>query len=250
VSVELEGRVAIVTGGARGLGRAYCVALAEAGAAVVVADVLDGEPVAREIEGRGGAAIAVATDVADEQSTRAVAAAALSSYGRIDVLVNNAAMFSDTTRGPFEEITVDEWDRCFAVNVRGAWLCARAVVPAMRERRYGKIVNVSSNTIYKGTIGFLHYVSSKAALVGMTRALARELGDAGIRVNTVSPDLVPNPELRPTDAQADEVAVAARCLKRTMTPDDMVGSIVYFSSPASDFVTGQHLLVNGGIHFH
>lgn len=250
MKAELEGRVAIVTGGARGLGRAYCLALADAGAAVVVADLLDTAPVVREIEERGQAATAVKVDVADEESTRELAAAALSAYGRIDALVNNAGMFSNTTRGPFDEVTVEEWDRCFAVNVRGAWLCIKAVVPTMRVQRYGKIVNIASNTIVKGTSGFLHYVASKSALVGMSRALARELGDDGIRVNTVSPDLVPNPELRPTDAQADEIAVAARCLKRTMTPEDMVGTIVYFSSPASDFVTGQHLLVNGGIHFH
>jgi NAD(P)-dependent dehydrogenase (short-subunit alcohol dehydrogenase family) len=250
MAAELEGRVAIVTGGARGLGRAYCIALAEAGASVVVADVLDARSVADEIAAAGGSALAVPTDVSDEGQTLAMAEAAVSAYGRIDVLVNNAGMFSNTTRGPFDEIAVDEWDRCFAVNVRGVWLCIRAVVPAMRAQGYGKIVNISSNTIFKGTYGFLHYVSSKAALVGMTRALARELGDDGIRVNTVSPDLVPDPELRPTDARADEVAVAARCLKRTMTPDDMVGTIVYFASPASDFVTGQHLLVNGGIHFH
>jgi NAD(P)-dependent dehydrogenase (short-subunit alcohol dehydrogenase family) len=246
----LDGRVAIVTGGARGLGRAYCLALAEAGAKVVAADVLDAAPVVAEIGRAGGSALAVSTDVSDEEQTQAMAAAVVSAYGQIDVLVNNAGMFSDTSRGPFDELTVEEWDRCFAVNVRGVWLCIKAVVPAMRSRNYGKIVNISSNTIYKGTYGFLHYVSSKSALVGLTRALARELGDYGIRVNTVSPDLVPDPTLRPTDPRADEVAVAARCLKRTMTPEDMVGTIVYFASPASDFVTGQHLLVNGGVHFH
>ena len=246
----LAGRVIIVTGGARGLGRAYCLGLARAGAKVVVADMLDTGSVCEEVRAAGGEAFGVDLDVTDEASTRLMASSVVERFGRIDVLVNNAGMFSNTTRGTFEDIGLEEWDACFAVNVRGPWLCVKSVTPTMRAQGSGKIVNISSNTIFKGTPGFLHYVSSKAAVVGLSRALARELGADGVTVNTLSPDLVPDTTLRPTDAVADEIAVAARCLKRTMVPDDMVGAVVFLSSPASDFITGQHLLVNGGIHFH
>ena len=158
-------------------------------------------------------------------------------------------MFSETTRGPFTGLSVDEWDRTFEVNVRGVWLCTKAVYPAMKEQGSGKIINIASNTIFKGTLGFPHYVASKSALLGLTRCLANELGPEGITVNTVSPDLIPNPDLRPTDETSDEFVVAGRALKRTSVAEDMVGTIVYLSSPASDFVTGQSLIVNGGAYF-
>ncbi len=245
----LDGKVVIITGGARGIGRAYALGVSREGASVVIADLLDGSPVVEELAARGGQAIAVTTDVSDEASTVAMADAAMERFGRIDVLINNAAMFSETTRGPFTDVSIAEWDRTFEVNVRGVWLCIKAVHTHMAAQGSGKIVNIASNTCFKGTMGFPHYVASKSALLGLTRCLANELGPEGITVNIVSPDLIPNPDLRPTDATSDPFVVAGRALKRTQVADDMVGTIVYLSSPASDFVTGQSLLVNGGAYF-
>ena len=246
---SLKERTVIITGGARGIGRAYALGLAERGANVVIADVLDGSSTVAEAARAGGGAMAVITDVSDQDSTAAMAEAAVERFGRVDALINNAAMFSETTRGPFTELTVEEWDRAFAVNVRGVWLCVKAVHPYMAAQGSGKIINIASNTCYKGTVGFPHYVASKSALLGLTRCLANELGPDGITVNTVSPDLIPNPELRPTDERSDPVVVAGRALRRTQVAEDMVGTIVYLCSSASDFVTGQSLLVNGGAYF-
>ncbi len=245
----LEGKVVIITGGARGLGRAYALGVASEGASVVIADVLDGTPTVGELAAAGSDALSITTDVSDEASTAAMAEAAVERFGRIDVLINNAAMFSETTRGPFTDVSVAEWDRTFEVNVRGVWLCIKAVYPQMRSQGSGKIINIASNTCFKGTLGFPHYVASKSALLGLTRCLANELGPDGVTVNTVSPDLIPNPDLRPTDAASDSFVVAGRALKRTQAPEDMVGTIIYLSSAASDFVTGQSLLVNGGAYF-
>ncbi len=245
----LDGKAVIVTGGARGLGRVYSLGLAEQGADVVVADVLDGAPVVEEIEAAGGRAIAVTTDISDEDANQAMADAAVEAFGRIDVLVNNAAMFSETTRGPFDTPTVAEWDRTFEVNVRGVWLSIKAVYPTMKAQGSGSIINIASNTVYKGTLGFPHYVASKSALLGLTRALANEFGPDGIRVNTVSPDLIPNPDLRPTDEKSDPIVVSGRAIRRTQIPEDMMGTIMFFASDDSSFVTGQSMLVNGGAYF-
>lgn len=245
----LDGRVSIVTGGARGIGRAYCLGLAAEGSSVVVADMLDGQPVVDEIEAAGGKAIAVHTDVSDRASTEALARAAFEQFGRIHALVNNAAYFKQVKRGPWHEIDVDEWDRAFAVNVRGVWLCCRAVYPYMKEQRYGKIINISSNTVWKGVPMFLHYVTSKAALTGLTRSLAREVGEDNIAVNTVAPDFIPDQDMLKTRGDHSDEVVAQRCFKRMQTPEDMVGTIVFLAGPGSDFITGQSFLVNGGAYF-
>lgn len=246
---SLEEKVVIVTGGARGIGRAYALGVAGEGGRVVVADLLDGQPVVDEIVASGGQAIAVTTDVSDEQANKAMAAAAAEAFGRIDVFIANAAMFSETSRGPFDRLTTSEWDRTFEVNVRGVWLGIKAVHPCMAEQGSGKIVTIGSNTIYKGTAGFPHYVASKAALIGLTRCLATEFGPAGITINCLSPDLIPDPTLRPTDTASDEFVVAGRAMRRSMVVDDMVGTMLYLCSSASDFVTGQSFLVNGGAHY-
>jgi 3-oxoacyl-[acyl-carrier protein] reductase len=239
--------VAIVTGAAKGLGRAYALALAADGWSVVAADVRDVSGVAGEIDAAGGTAHGVATDVSDEGSTEALAVAALERFGRIDVLVNNAAIFTSIEKKPFDQLTVDEWDRMFAVNVRGTWLCCKAVAPAMKEVRAGRIVNVSSMTVPGGIPLFLHYVSSKAAIVGLTRALARELGEWGIAVNAIAPDYVPHDAAYA--AQQPEMAAALarqRCFQRDMTADDLVGTLLYLVGAGAAFVTGQTLYVNGG----
>jgi 3-oxoacyl-[acyl-carrier protein] reductase len=247
----VSGEVVIVTGAARGLGRAYALALAGQGYAVVVADIADPAPVVAEIEAAGGTALGLPLDVRDPGSAQELAGRTVERFGRIDVLVNNAGYMTDIVKRPFEEIPVEEWDHAMAVNVRGTWLCCRAVVPTMKRQRSGKIVNTSSMTVPSGVPGFLHYVASKAAVVGLTRALARELGEWGICVNTVSPDYVPHdPDY---DARQPEMAGlirGQRCLQRDATPEDVVGTILYLAGHGSDFVTGQDLWVNGGRLFH
>jgi 3-oxoacyl-[acyl-carrier protein] reductase len=247
---SLEGTVSIVTGGARGIGRAYCLGLAREGSAVVVADLGDATPVVEEIEAAGGQAIGVKVDVSRASDTEAMAGAAVQRFGRIDLLVNNAAHFRYVKRGPFTEIPEDEWDKAFAVNVRGTWLCCRAVYPVMQRQGSGRIVNVSSMTVWKGKDGFLHYVASKSAIVGLTRALAREVGPDNIAVNTVVPEYIPHDlEYAQEMPFIDEKVVAERIFKRTQTPEDMVGIVLFLAGPGADFVTGQSILVNGGTWF-
>jgi 3-oxoacyl-[acyl-carrier protein] reductase len=237
----MNGEAVIVTGGARGLGAAYVRGLKDVGYTVVVADLNESD------EGD----LYVRVDVSDPDSCDAMARTVLERFGRVDVLVNNAGYFTQIVKKPFEDLTVEEWDHCFAVNVRGTWLATRAVVPAMKERRYGKIINTSSMTVPSGIPGFLHYVSSKAAIVGFTRALARELGEWNICVNTITPDYIPHDE-EYAARQPDMAAVLAqqRAFKRDQLPEDMVGTILYLAGHGSDFVTGQNLWVNGGRLFN
>jgi 3-oxoacyl-[acyl-carrier protein] reductase len=233
--------VAIVTGGARGLGLAYVEGLKGAGFDVVVADVNESE----------AGDLYVPVDVSDPSSTGAMAAAVVERFGRIDVLINNAGYFTQIVKKPFEELTVEEWDLAFAVNVRGTWLCCRAVAPTMKAQRSGKIVNTSSMTVPSGIPGFLHYVSSKSAIVGLTRALARELGEWGISVNTITPDYVAHDE-EYAARQPEMAALLAsqRAFKRDEVPQDLVGTILFLAGHGSDFVTGQDFWVNGGRLFN
>ena len=247
----MNGEVVIVTWAARVLGRSYALGLAGNGYAVVVADIADPGPVVDEIENAGGTALGLPVDVSDPDSTRELADRTLERFGRIDLLVNNAGYMTDILKQPFEEISPAEWDHCMAVNVRGTWLCCRAVVPTMKRQRSGKIVNTSSATVPSGVPGFLHYVSSKAAIVGLTRALARELGEWNIRVNTISPDYIPHdPDYHARQPEMASLIREQRCLKRDATPEDVVGTILYLAGHGSDFVTGQDFWVNGGRLFH
>lgn len=242
----LDGRVAIVTGGAGVIGAAYCRGFAAEGAAVVVADLADPDDIVAELRGAGHRALGVSVDISDKASTEELAQATLEEYGRIDVLVNNAAFFKAVTRGPFEDITVAEWDLTMAVNVRGPWLCSRAVLPAMKKQEHGRIINISSNVVWKGVPGFLHYTTSKSALVGFTRAMAHEVGDYGITVNNVAPDFIPDDALRAHQPGNEDAVNAQRAIKRTSIPEDMVGTVLFLSSDDASFITGQAILVNGG----
>lgn len=250
---RLQGRTAIVTGAAQGIGARYAAALAAAGAAVACCDVLNTEPMAARIRDAGGRAIALRVDVTSHESARAMAAATLEAFGRIDVLVNNAGLFANLAMKPFEQIDAAEWDRVMAVNVRGSFECAKAVAPQMRAQGYGKIVNIGSGTVFKGAPMLLHYVASKGAVTAMTRALARELGDAGIRVNTLSPGLTASENTLANPAWQGAVSannIASRAIKREVTPEDLCGTLVYLASAESDFVTGQVIVVDGGSVMH
>jgi NAD(P)-dependent dehydrogenase (short-subunit alcohol dehydrogenase family) len=252
-SARLAGKVAIVTGAAQGIGARYAKALAAEGAAVVCSDLLDAESVAAGIRAEGGRALAIRTDVTSAESTAAMAAATVEAFGRIDILVNNAGLFANLAMQPFEQIAVAEWDLVMAVNVRGPFLCTQAVFAQMRSQQYGKVINIASGTVFKGAPMLLHYVSSKGAVVAMTRAMARELGDAGIRVNTLAPGLTTSENTLSNPAWQGAVSqnnIASRAIKRELTPEDLCGSLVYLASAESDFVTGQVIVVDGGSVMH
>lgn len=244
-----------MTGGGHGIGRAYAERLASEGAKIVIAE-LDGpagEKVAEAIGATGGAAIAVRTDVSDEASCQAMAKAAIDAFGRIDVLVNNAAIFATVpmSRSPFDEIDPSEWDSMMRVNLRGTWLACRAVIPQMREQNYGKIINISSGTALKGSPSRIHYVTSKAGILGFTKTLANEVGGANICVNCVAPGSTLSEE-NPDEATVAmrQKAGTARALKRMQKPEDLTGAVVFFASADSDFITGQTLVVDGGGCMH
>jgi NAD(P)-dependent dehydrogenase (short-subunit alcohol dehydrogenase family) len=249
--MRLEDKVVIVTGGATGIGRAYCRRAAAEGARVVVADIADPKPAVTEIEAGGTQALGVLCDVSREDDTQRLATETLARFGGIDVLVNNAALYGTLARRPFMEIPVEEWDRVMAVNLRGLFLCARAVFPAMKARGKGKIINIASSTFFKGVPHYIHYTTSKGGVVGFTRSLARELGEFGIRVNAIAPGFTLSGENEKNISEERRQAnVAQRMLKRAEAPDDLVGTFVFLASDDSDFITGQTLLVDGGGSVH
>lgn len=243
--MRLKDKVAIVTGGGIGLGRAYAAALAKEGAKVVVADIQEAaaQEVARQIDG-----IAIRVDVTSPHDTRLMAEKALSAYGAVDILVNNAGLYSSLQKRPFFEIPEDEWDRVMAVNVKGLFLCARAVYPQMKKQRGGKIINISSGTVLGGTPMFLHYVTSKAGVIGLTRALAREVGADNINVNAITPGLTIANEEQQKKLTEEYLAPRRqmRALKRDQYPADLVGTVLFLASSDSDFLTGQTINVDGG----
>jgi 3-oxoacyl-[acyl-carrier protein] reductase len=251
---DVAGRVVIVTGGGRGIGRAYCEAFAQARMRVVLADIFaeDAERAAVDIRAAGGAALAVRTDISREQDAQAMAEAAVREFGGIDALVNNASLMSSLPRRPWSEIPLEEWDRVMAVDLRGLFLCCRAVHPHMQRRGKGKIVNISSGRVLEGTPNRLHYTTAKAGVIGFTRALAREVGSDRINVNVVLPGLTLS-DTQVASSQAGYLNDAynqGRALRRAQYPADLVGTLLYLVSDASDFVTGQSFNVDGGKVMH
>ncbi len=249
---RLDGRLAIVTGAGKGLGRAFCVKLAQEGAhimAVTRADMEGLERTASMVRELGSEVLVSKVDVADEQDTSRMAKEASQKFGRIDILVNNAAYYYGVARKPFTEISVEEWDRMMAVNVRGPWLCTRAVFPQMKSQGKGKVINLTSEVFFTGSHGFAHYVSSKGGVIGLTRALAGELGPHGICVNAVAPGFT-DTEASRSLANVERYDTSRTPLNRLERPEDLVGITAFLASDESDFITGQTILVDGGRAMH
>jgi 3-oxoacyl-[acyl-carrier protein] reductase len=250
--MRLEGKVAIVTGGAKGLGRAFALKLAQEGAKVMVVtrkDMDNLKETVRQIKALGGEADLFQADVAREKDTLSMAEATIKAFGRVDILVNNAAIYDGIKRKPFYEIDLDEWDLVMAVNVKGAFLATRAVFSYMREQHYGKIINLTSEVFFTGSHGFAHYVSSKGGIIGLTRALAVELGPHGICINCVAPGFTDTEASRGL-ADVKKYDTSKTPLRRMGRPEDLTGAALFLASPESDFITGQTLLVDGGRAMH
>lgn len=251
--MKLKGKVAIITGGARGLGKAFALRLAEEGAHIIIADIIDGVGVKEEIKEKGGEAIALYTDVSDEESTRNMARKAMEHFGKIDILINNAGIFASVGKKPFYEISSEEWDKVLGINLKGMFLCSKAVYPQMKRQGKGKIINISSGTFFMGAPYFIHYVASKGGIIALTRALAREVGDDGICVNAIAPGLTLSESVQGNPTYPEEylrLTASGRCLKRDELPEDLTGAIVFLASDESDFITGQTIVVDGGSVFH
>ena len=253
---DLVDRVVIVTGGGTGIGKTYSEAFAQAGAKVVIADIADREAnqVAGKISEIGGTVIAITTDISNENCTVSMAETTLKKFGRIDVLINNASLMSTLKRRPWHEIEVDEWDRVMDVNLRGMFLCCRAVYPQMKKQHQGKIINISSSRFWSGAPFRLHYSTSKAGVIGFTRSLAREIGDDNITVNAITPGFTES-ETQLASSSSDYLLQAEkrnkeRAFKRAQLPEDLVGTVMFLASDASNFLTGQTINVDGGASMH
>jgi len=249
--MRLKDRVAIITGAGRGIGRVFALRFADEGAHVVIAEIdqTNGESVAKEIEAKGGQALALRTDVSDEASTKEMAEKTMERFGRIDILINNAAIIYRIGAKSWDDRTPEEWDRIFAVNVKGSWLCCKAVVPHMISQGGGSIINLTSATHFTGVGRIIHYTCSKGAVLSLARVLARELGGNNIRVNCIAPGrTLSESSLDQTGVppNIEEMVVQTRCLKRSEQPDDLVGTAVFLASDDSAFITGQTIIVDGG----
>jgi NAD(P)-dependent dehydrogenase (short-subunit alcohol dehydrogenase family) len=246
---SLKDRVVIITGAGQGIGRIFAKAFALAGARVVIAERNEktAAAVAGEILKSDGNVLAVTTDIADPTSIEEMIEAVEDEYGRIDVLINNAAIFSTLAMRPFEQIPLEEWEQVLRVNVTGAFLCARAVLPAMRRAKWGRIINIASGAVPLGRPGYLHYIASKSALIGMSRSMARELGPHNITVNSILPGATfTEIERKTVTLQQKKRIVAMQCIPRAETPEDLVGTALFLASGASAFITGQIINADGG----
>ena len=248
--MSLEGKTVIVTGAGRGLGKAYSEALAEEGATVVAADIRDTSNTVTRINEQGGKAIGLSLDVAQMDSCQDMADKAISQFGSIDVLINNAALYGDISGGRFDELSEEQWDDVMTVNIKGIWQCCKACVPSLRKAGGGSIINISSLAAKYGMAYGVDYATSKAAVIGLTRSLARELGRDLIRVNAVAPSAVLT---EGTDEffsekrdKALQMIAAGQSINRNLETGDLTGTIIYLASDASKFVTGQTIMVDGG----
>ncbi|MCG8693894.1 MAG: SDR family oxidoreductase [Minwuiales bacterium] len=251
--MTLNGKVAIVTGAAQGLGQAYAIAMAEAGAAITALDLTDCAETVAAVEAKGGKCIGRSVDITDMDALTTVAAETKETFGGVDVLVNNAALYGTLTGGRFNDLDPAEWDACMNVNVKGMWQCCKAAVPHMLERGGGSVINIASLAATYGLPYALHYTTSKAAVIGMTRGLARELGKAKVRVNAVAPSAVTTEGTRQFMGdkydKALEVIASGQSIPENLDTDDLVGTVIYLASDASKFVTGQTISVDGGTVF-
>jgi NAD(P)-dependent dehydrogenase (short-subunit alcohol dehydrogenase family) len=249
---RLAGRTAIVTGGAKGIGRHYSQALAAEGARVMIADIADGRELAAEIAAKHGAnsVMSAVADVSDESSVKALVGETIARFGKIDVLVNNAALYAPLQETKCTEIEAELWDKVMAVNLRGPFLMVKHVAPHMTAQGYGKIINIGSGTAFRGIPWMLHYVTTKGGIMAMTRALARELGEHGIRVNTLAPGFTLSDTVMSENpghvATARDRAIQSRSLRRDEHPQDLLGALIFLASADSDFITGQTIAVDGG----
>jgi len=252
---RLQDKVAIVTGAGHGIGKYYAEKLASEGAKVVIAelDAKATDKAAAELSSKGYEAIGIQTDVTSEASVSKMVSQTIERFHRIDILVNNAAIFATIpmSRSPFDEISIDEWDLMMSVNLKGTWLVSKAVIAEMKKNASGKIINISSSTAVKGSPSRIHYVTSKAGVMGFTKTLANEVGQYNICVNCVAPGSTlseENPDEAILKMRSD--AANVRALKRVQTPDDLTGAVLFFASSDSDFITGQTLVVDGGNCMH
>lgn len=247
---SLKDRVVIITGAGQGIGRVFAKAFALAGAKVVIAERNEktAAAVATEILKADGQALAITTDVADEASIKEMTELVEDEFGRIDVLINNAGIFSTLQMRPFDQIPLAEWEQVLKVNLTGPFLCARAVLPAMRRAKWGRIINIASGAVRLGRPNYLHYIATKSALMGMSLSMARELGPDGITVNAILPGATfTEIERKTVTPQQKERIVAMQCIPRPETPQDLVGAALFLASEASGFVTGQSINLDGGV---
>jgi len=250
VAPSFKGRVVVVTGAGQGIGRVFAKAFGLVGASVVIAErnTEKAAAVSAEIMKAGGVALAIETDVADEASVNEMAEVVEDEYGRIDVLINNAGIFSTLEMRPFDQIPVDEWEQVLRVNLTGPFLSARAVLPAMRRAKWGRIINVASGAVRLGRPNYLHYIATKSALIGMSLSMARELGPDNITVNAILPGATfTEIERKTVTPQQKERIVSMQCVPRAETPEDLVGAVMFLASEASAFVTGQSINLDGGV---
>jgi NAD(P)-dependent dehydrogenase (short-subunit alcohol dehydrogenase family) len=243
MSKRLDGKVAIVTGAARGIGRAYCLAMAKEGAHIVAVDLMDTSPVEAAVEKFGVKGLALKADVSREEDTQRMAQETVEAFGRIDILINNAAVSPEQ---PLDEITFADWRRVLSVNLDGVFLCTKAVIPQMKKQKGGRIINIASGTVFMSFANLTHYITAKAGVIGMTRALATELGDYGILVNAISPGLTQTERTAAVPDEIWDMQVSMQSVKRRGSPEDIVGAAIFFASDDAAFITGQTLSVCGG----